>query len=41
MLAGFMGPLVAGVIGGVGTIAIVLMWTRLFPELAKVRTLKG
>ncbi|NLS04571.1 MFS transporter [Rhizobium sp. P32RR-XVIII] len=41
MLAGFMGPVVAGIIGGVGTIAVVLMWMRLFPDLAKVRTLQG
>jgi len=41
MLAGWLGPVAAGIIGGVGTIAIVLMWTRLFPDLAKVRTLKG
>ncbi len=41
MMAGFMGPVAAGIIGGVGTIAVVLMWTRLFPDLAKVRTLQG
>jgi MFS family permease len=41
MLAGFMGPVAAGVIGGVGTIAVVLLWTRLFPDLAKVKTLQG
>lgn len=41
MLAGFMGPVVAGIIGGVGTVAVVLMWTRLFSDLAKVRTLQG
>ncbi|MGY5792770.1 MFS transporter len=41
MVAGFMGPVAAGIIGGVGTVAIVLMWTRLFPDLTKVRTLKG
>jgi len=41
MLAGFMGPVAAGIIGGVGTIAVVLLWTRLFPDLAKVKTLQG
>ncbi len=41
MLAGFMGPVVAGIIGGVGTIAVVLLWTRLFPDLTKVKTLEG
>jgi MFS family permease len=41
LLAGFMGPIAAGVIGGVGTIVVVLLWTRLFPDLAKVKTLQG
>ncbi len=41
MLAGMMGPVAAGVIGGVGTIVVVLMWTRLFPDLRKVDTLQG
>ncbi len=41
MLAGFMGPVAAGIIGGVGTIVVVLLWTRLFPDLAKVKTLQG
>jgi hypothetical protein len=33
MVAGVMGPVAAGVIGGVGTIVVVLLWARLFPEL--------
>ncbi len=41
MLAGAMGPVAAGVIGGIGTIVIVLLWTRTFPDLAKVKTLQG
>ncbi|MDM9645336.1 MFS transporter [Rhizobium sp. S163] len=41
MLAGMMGPVAAGVIGGVGTIVVVLLWTRLFPDLRKVDTLQG
>lgn len=41
MLAGMMGPVAAGVIGGVGTILVVLLWTRLFPDLRKVDTLQG
>jgi hypothetical protein len=27
-------------LGGVGTIAIVLLWTRLFPALPKVQTFR-
>lgn len=41
MLAGVLGPVAAGIVGGVGTIAVVLMWTRLFPDLLKVKTLQG
>jgi MFS family permease len=41
LLAGAMGPIVAGVLGGVGTIAIVLLWMVIFPELRKVDTLSG
>jgi MFS family permease len=41
MLAGVMGPVAAGVIGGVGTIVVVLLWARLFPDLGKVKTLQG
>ncbi|WP_112941475.1 MULTISPECIES: MFS transporter [unclassified Rhizobium] len=41
MLAGMMGPVAAGVIGGLGTIVVVLLWTRLFPDLRKVDTLQG
>lgn len=41
MLAGFLGPVAAGVFGGIGTIAIVVIWARLFPALTKVKTLKG
>ncbi|MDE1158170.1 MAG: MFS transporter [Neorhizobium sp.] len=41
LLAGFMGPVAAGVIGGVGTLAVVLLWIRLFPDLYKVKTLEG
>jgi len=41
MLAGVMGPVAAGVIGGVGTIVVVLLWSRLFPDLRKVDTLQG
>jgi MFS family permease len=41
MLAGVVGPVVAGIVGGVGTIIVVLMWTRFFPDLLKVKTLQG
>lgn len=41
MLAGLLGPVATGVIGGVGTVVVVLLWMRLFPALTKVRTLKG
>jgi hypothetical protein len=40
MLAGFVGPVWAVALGGVGTIAIVLLWTRLFPALPKVQTFR-
>lgn len=41
MVASIMGPVGACVFGGLGTIAIVLLWARLFPSLRKVDTLSG
>jgi hypothetical protein len=41
MLAGLLGPVATGIVGGVGTIVVVLLWTRLFPGLARVKTLQG
>jgi len=41
MLAGLVGPVETGIIGGVGTIVVVLLWMRLFPALTKVETLNG
>ncbi|WP_337268892.1 MFS transporter [Oryzifoliimicrobium ureilyticus] len=41
LVAGVAGPVAAGVIGGFGTLAIVLLWMRLFPALRKVDTLAG
>jgi MFS family permease len=41
MLAGVLGPVATGIVGGVGTIVVVLLWMRLFPELTKVKTLRG
>jgi MFS family permease len=39
--AGLVGPVAAVAFGGIGTIAIVLLWSRLFPALRKVDTLAG
>lgn len=41
MLAGLIGPVATGVVGGVGTIAVVLAWLGLFPELKRVERLDG
>ena len=41
MLAGVLGPVATGVVGGLGTVAVVLLWMRLFPDLTKVKTLQG
>lgn len=35
MLAGLFGAVPAGVIGGVGTIVVALLWMRLFPDLRR------
>ena len=37
-LAGLIGPVVAVVAGGVGAIAVTLLWARWFPELRRART---
>jgi MFS family permease len=37
-LAGLIGPIWAVALGGLGTIGIVLLWTKLFPALPKVQT---
>jgi MFS family permease len=39
MLAGLLGVIPSGVFGGIGTIAIALLWMRLFPALRKIKTL--
>jgi MFS family permease len=39
--AGLIGPVLAVAVGGIGTIAVVLAWSRLFPALRKVDTLAG
>lgn len=41
MMAAALGPVLTGVVGGLGTIVVVLLWTRLFPDLIKVKTLRG
>lgn len=41
ILAGLIGPIAAVAFGGMGTVAIVLMWAALFPALRKVDTLAG
>jgi MFS family permease len=41
MLAGLLGVIPAGVVGGIGTILIALLWMRLFPALRTVNTLSN
>jgi MFS family permease len=40
-VAGLVGAVPACIIGGIGTLLVVVLWTRLFPALPKVETLKG
>lgn len=41
VIAALIGPVAAGILGGVGTLAIVVVWAKLFPGLRKVQTLSG
>jgi MFS family permease len=41
MTAGLFGAVPAVLIGGVGTLAVALIWTRLFPGLRATRSLEG
>ncbi len=41
MVAALLGPVMTGIVGGIGTIVVVLLWIRLFPDLARVKTLSG
>ncbi len=41
MLAGLLGVVPSGVVGGIGTILIALLWMRLFPALRKISTLSN
>lgn len=38
LLASLLGPVAAVVVGGVGAIAVTLLWARLFPELTRAKT---
>ncbi|ONF95505.1 MFS transporter [Sphingomonas jeddahensis] len=38
LLASLLGPVAAVVVGGIGAIAVTLLWSRLFPELKNART---
>ena len=40
MMAALVGAVPAAVIGGVGTIAVALLWMRLFPTLRSVERLE-
>ncbi|MEO8883834.1 MAG: MFS transporter [Devosia sp.] len=40
-VAGLIGAVPACIVGGIGTLLVVLLWTRLFPALRKVDTLEG
>ena len=39
MTAGFIGALPAVVLGGAATLAVTVLWSRLFPELRRVQRL--
>jgi uncharacterized protein (DUF2062 family) len=41
MTAGLFGAVPAVLIGGVGTIAVALLWMRLFPSLRATQSLEG
>lgn len=41
MVAGALGPVAAGVIGGVGTLAVVAIWMTTFPGLRRIERLDG
>jgi hypothetical protein len=41
IVAGLIGAVPACLVGGIGTLLVVLLWTRLFPALPKVQTLNG
>ena len=41
MAAGAFGPVAAGVIGGLGTLAVVALWMAAFPSLRRIQRLDG
>jgi MFS family permease len=41
IVAGLFGTVASGVIGGIGTLLVVGLWMKLFPDLARVETLEG
>ena len=41
MLAGLLGVVPSGVLGGIGTILVALLWMRLFPALRKINSLSS
>jgi len=41
MMAGLVGPVAAGVIGGIGTLAVVAIWMSAFPVLRRIERLDG
>jgi MFS family permease len=41
IVAGLIGAVPACIVGGIGTLVIVALWTKLFPALPKVQTLNG
>ncbi|MBN8943556.1 MAG: MFS transporter [Rhizobiales bacterium] len=41
MVAGLIGAVPAGIIGGVGTVLVALVWMRLFPAVRRAETLTG
>lgn len=41
VFAGLIGPVAAVAVGGIGTLAVVALWAKFFPDLRKVQTLSG
>jgi MFS family permease len=41
MVAGLIGAVSAGIVGGIGTVLVALLWMRLFPAVRRAKTLTG